>query len=87
MYSQALSPKIAVEAARDAFEIDVWGSDPDSSNAFTSDVPSAPIYTDGASDPADKDKGATEGEGGAAEKTESGRPKRSVRKSVRISEG
>ncbi|KAH6608854.1 hypothetical protein Trco_002200 [Trichoderma cornu-damae] len=31
--------------------IDVWGSDPNSPDAFTSDVSPVPIYTDGASDP------------------------------------
>jgi hypothetical protein len=41
--------------------IDVWGSDPDSSDAFTSDVSSVPISTDGASDPVETSAGFPDG--------------------------
>ncbi|KAL7945248.1 hypothetical protein V8C42DRAFT_74179 [Trichoderma barbatum] len=58
-----ISSAESVEAAHTSIKpfttltIDVWGSDPDSSNPFTSDVPSAPVYTDSASDPAETSAG------------------------------
>ncbi|PTB66069.1 hypothetical protein BBK36DRAFT_1101590, partial [Trichoderma citrinoviride] len=52
-----ISSAQSVEAAQTSVKpfttitIDVWGDDPESLDSFTSDVPSVPVYTDGASDP------------------------------------
>ncbi|KAL7793141.1 hypothetical protein V8C37DRAFT_415956 [Trichoderma ceciliae] len=52
-----ISPVESAQAAHTSVEpfttvtIDVWGSDPDSSNAFTSDVSPVTVNTDAASDP------------------------------------